>query len=312
MAHSSQFNPRNLEAPWYGPYGYTFQDLITANGALNLVVVPQAALWLTEVTLEEAMREIAERIERLDAENLTAVQQHDAEDDEEWDENAVANISVLTQETVSGAEIEGTPDFAFVHLCSKAMPVLKARATKAQQGAFRRRGGFSTAHQCFPGFLELKQSPSRHTKNRLQEQSAAFQHRLQSSQDRAVRQLVRYCNIYTRQSKTHPPGLPILLLAGSGAWWCYHLAPLDTIPLWNFEESVVFNQESSRYAALLANFSQFYELGTAESDRMLDHLYATHLVLFEEHSNPVLVEDDGDDLVGDYGDDDEEDGDDND
>lgn len=85
------------------------------------------------------------------------------------------DVSVVTEATVGGAEVEGTPNLAVIHLCSPVMPVPAVTASKAEKGFYRHRGGFFTSHKCFPGLIELKQPPSRHTKNRLQEQSAEFQ-----------------------------------------------------------------------------------------------------------------------------------------
>ena len=83
------------------------------------------------------------------------------------------------------------------------------------------------------------------------------------------------------------------------AWWCYYLAPLDTIPIWDFGLTQDIAEEVPRLEALINKFGRFYELCTPESDRILDSLYDAHLVLFQDHSDPVPLDDDGDDLVGD-------------
>ena len=223
----------------------------------------------------------------------------EAQDRYDWDENPLANASISTQASISGADNEGVPDFTFIHLCSTAMEVPGQSASKAVKSFFRRRAGFSTAHQCFPGFIELKSSPSRQTKNRFQEQSNKFQWELKQKLAAAIRQLVRYCNIYTmRQSKPHPKDLPILLIAGSGAWWSYCLADLQEIPMWDFDTYGVLEEDLPRFNTLRRSFSHLYELCTADSDDMLNRLYHTHLVLFEDHSNPfpIPMGDDGDDL----------------
>ncbi len=175
------------------------------------------------------------------------------------------------------------------------MEVPGESASTAAKSFFRRRAGFHTSHQCFPGFVELKSSPSRQTKNRLQEQSKKFQWRLRQKQLAAIRQLVRYSNIYTmRQSKPHPKELPILLIAGSGAWWSYCLADLQEIPMWDFDTYSVLEEDFPRFKTLQRSFSHFYELCTPDSDDMLNRLYRTHLILFEDHPNPFPMRDDGD------------------
>lgn len=194
-AYSRQWNPRNLEAPWYEPWCQILADLVAGNPSLS--VAPQPYLWYDPTSQPHTTPGPTHLLST-----------HDEQDDEVQDDvgnttlDSICSISIPSHRNRSRI-----PDLAITRKVSFPRPNNVSQVTHLD----RRVTYFS-----FPLLAELKPSGARC-------------HDVETSLVNAIRPMTlardQLCKQACHLFQMYPHQESVVLLAISGFWWSCFIYP---------------------------------------------------------------------------------------
>ncbi|KAF9060201.1 hypothetical protein BDP27DRAFT_1430354 [Rhodocollybia butyracea] len=284
-AHSTTFNPRNIESDWYPCWNQVLMD-ITMH-LPNICVYGQHLLWI------RSSREVLDPfLRQFMLQHHPAAAPPVAQDHEEELDSPMAldgDTSFGSAESVAGSDKDLKPDFSLMHLTLKPL-----RDDLAELPFGIRRAGMKVLHECYFCICEIKAAPSRRLAG-TPNFEIVLRQRFRQAQD----QLAKYANLYFLADG----GLErdrLLLWACVGSHWVWAEVKRKHVPLWLWDTNSY--AQGVDVEAFYRLFSlQPLDLCTPESDEEIDTLMAEyfqtlwiHPELYGEHVDTSEEESDGD------------------
>jgi len=196
-AYSRQWNPRNLEAPWYEPWTQIFADLVAEE--VSLSVAPQTYLWYD--------------LAYQGSQSHTAPSPHHFLSPEDEDFADAGNITLASIRTISVPSHRNRcriPDLAITHKIPFLPPQSVSQCLHPTWGI---------RYLGFPLLAELKASGARCRNVRTSLSNAAMPMSL--AREQVNKQALHLFKMYPHQDS-------VILLAITGFWWSYRIFLRET------------------------------------------------------------------------------------
>lgn len=194
-AYSKQWNPRNLEAPWYDAWSQILADLVAAHPSLS--VAPQPYLWYDLTSQPHTTPGPAHLLST-----------HDEQLDEVYDDVGNTTMSSVRSTSVpSHRNRSRIPDFAITRRVSFLRPDHVSQVMHLDR---------RVTYFGYPLLAELKSSGPRC--HNIQTSMTNATKPMNLARDQLFKQAYHLFQMYPHQES-------VLLLAVSGFWWSYFVYP---------------------------------------------------------------------------------------
>ncbi|KAF5341272.1 hypothetical protein D9758_017632 [Tetrapyrgos nigripes] len=294
-AYSYFYNRRNTENPLHILYGIMFTELTAKDHTLLPCV--QYNLWLKDhdekLPLPEALYAMGygHKQEDVRCDDRSSEKSNEDEmnlgyEEEDEDFNEAANASFSSAHTESGTSGDRFPDLALLHLRLIHKP-FSPRVENPKTAAdfsrnhkhgvrWRHRRGIQIIHDCVPFLCELKAGPPRQLDLQMDE-SSKVEH------ETMLLRNLQYAHVDLAEYVVwcfakYPYLEEIVAFAATGVYWQYVVLKKHHVKAewydWTNKKWKDPKFLKEYYARWPKNY---YEVGTKESDAVLDEMYKTHL-----------------------------------